>query len=548
MKKFLFFTIIIVALVLRFALLTSVPPSASLDEATIGWNAYSILHTGNDEYGYHLPILLRAYDDYRPALYVYLVIPFVKLLGLSILAVRLPSVILSMITVIATYFLALQIFPTIKLKKWIALSAMGFMAISPFHIYVSRLGHEVNPGLTFVVLGTLCFFYSMNKGKWMILGAGIFWSLSFYTYQSEKVFVPLLVVVLGALFWKKLWGMKKQVLLGLVISSVITLPIFFASLTPGALLRLKGTSVFTDNPAYDISAKHLLQDKQSHNVLGEIIDNRRVTTVSIFVNNYLTHFSPFWWYGNSGDEQFKVPYLGLFYIWEFPFLIVGFFALWRNNLRRSIKLLPVFWILSVFVAPGLTTQAPHAMRSYNLLPIPQLIEGFGLVWLFEMVLQVKSPKNRTLLFTTAISLLVICVAISIGVFSYLYFYLFPKHQSSDFEYALGNAIVYAANHKNDYKHIYITNRNNGYQSYMLYLYYTQYDPVKYAQMGGTISGGFSEIHTIDHITFQVVARDAGIKDTLYITNSQRTNTSVKQVFKSLDGSNALYAWTIKTNR
>ena len=75
------------------------PPSPSLDEVSIGYNAYSILTTGKDEYGYRLPLLLRAYDDWRPSMYVYIVIPFVKFMGLSSLAVRFPSIILSLFAV-----------------------------------------------------------------------------------------------------------------------------------------------------------------------------------------------------------------------------------------------------------------------------------------------------------------------------------------------------------------------------------------------------------------------------------------------------------------
>ena len=110
MKKIILFIIIAIAAFLRFYNISSVPPSASLDETSIGYNAYSILKTGADEYGTKFPILLRAYDDWRPALYVYLVIPFIKLFGLNVLAVRLPSVILSVLTVVATYFLTRKMF------------------------------------------------------------------------------------------------------------------------------------------------------------------------------------------------------------------------------------------------------------------------------------------------------------------------------------------------------------------------------------------------------------------------------------------------------
>ena len=81
-RTYLGFTFILLfSAFLRLYALAIVPPSPSLDEVSIGYNAYSILTTGKDEYGYRLPLLLRAYDDWRPSMYVYIVIPFVKIYG-----------------------------------------------------------------------------------------------------------------------------------------------------------------------------------------------------------------------------------------------------------------------------------------------------------------------------------------------------------------------------------------------------------------------------------------------------------------------------------
>src|SRR3989344_1445540 len=142
-SRYILLLIILLASFLRLNSLNSVPPSASVDEVSIGYNAYSILQTGKDEYGAKFPIILRAYDDWRPALYVYLVVPFVKLFGLSVFAVRFPSVILSVLTVVATYFLTKELFKnSLKIPEVASL----LLAIYPWHIYISRLGHEVNAG------------------------------------------------------------------------------------------------------------------------------------------------------------------------------------------------------------------------------------------------------------------------------------------------------------------------------------------------------------------------------------------------------------------
>ena len=79
--KFFVLIFIVIGAIFRLYALDTVPPAPSLDEASIGWNAYSILKTGRDEYGTFLPWVLRAYDDWRPGLYLYTVIPFLFIFG-----------------------------------------------------------------------------------------------------------------------------------------------------------------------------------------------------------------------------------------------------------------------------------------------------------------------------------------------------------------------------------------------------------------------------------------------------------------------------------
>src|SRR5947207_14357251 len=80
--------ILLIGAFFRFFQISSIPPSPSVDEVALGYNAYSILHTGKGVYGKFFALVLRAYDDYRPALYVYLIIPFIMLFNLTLLAFR----------------------------------------------------------------------------------------------------------------------------------------------------------------------------------------------------------------------------------------------------------------------------------------------------------------------------------------------------------------------------------------------------------------------------------------------------------------------------
>ena len=58
-KKPVFWLILILALAafLRFYKIGQVPPSLNWDEVAIGYNAYSILKTGKDEWGVPFPLL-----------------------------------------------------------------------------------------------------------------------------------------------------------------------------------------------------------------------------------------------------------------------------------------------------------------------------------------------------------------------------------------------------------------------------------------------------------------------------------------------------------
>ena len=97
--------IIVLAIVLRLFLLTSVPPSLNWDEVSQGYTAYSILQTGKDEWGEKLPLFFRSYGEWKSAVYIYLLLPFIKVLGLNAFAVRLPSVLAGIISVYLMYLL-----------------------------------------------------------------------------------------------------------------------------------------------------------------------------------------------------------------------------------------------------------------------------------------------------------------------------------------------------------------------------------------------------------------------------------------------------------
>src|SRR5438105_332729 len=119
--KIIFLSIIILASVLRLWNLNNFPTGFNADEAAIGYNAYSLLQTGKDEYGAPWPLQFKSFGDFKPGLYFYFVIPFVKVLGLNEWAVRLPSALLGIGLVILIYFLAKELFTSTRVSTRVGL-------------------------------------------------------------------------------------------------------------------------------------------------------------------------------------------------------------------------------------------------------------------------------------------------------------------------------------------------------------------------------------------------------------------------------------------
>src|SRR3989338_88548 len=93
MSKNILISDLILAAALRLFGLTRYPAGLNADEAALGYNAYSLLLTGKDEHGHSWPVNLESFGDFKPAGYAYLLIPFIKIFGLTEFAVRLPSAI-----------------------------------------------------------------------------------------------------------------------------------------------------------------------------------------------------------------------------------------------------------------------------------------------------------------------------------------------------------------------------------------------------------------------------------------------------------------------
>ena len=201
LKNYLLILIIFLAFFLRFYKIDEIPPALYWDEASLGYNAYSILKTARDEHGKFLPVTsFAAFGDYKPPGYIYLTVPSIAIFDLTEFAIRFPSAFFGVLTVIVTYLLARKLFENESIAQ---LSAF-FLAISPWHLQLSRAAFEANVALFFSLSGIYFFVkFARDHRLWLVIAVLSFLA-AMYTFTGQRLFIPLILVILAIQFRKEL--------------------------------------------------------------------------------------------------------------------------------------------------------------------------------------------------------------------------------------------------------------------------------------------------------------------------------------------------------
>lgn len=542
-SNILFWLIIVVAVVLRFWHLGNVPPSPDWDEVSLGYNAYSIMMTGRDEYGKFLPVILRSFDDYKPGLYAYLIIPFIKVFDLNLIAVRFPSAIFGVLGVIATYLLVKELFKN-KYSEHLALVSAALFAISPWDLQFSRIAFEAQVGIVLSLFSVLFFLKGLKRGIFLIPSA-LFAAASIYMYQSEKVYLPILFVALTTIFWKELLkSPKKWIVLAVLAGVIICIPMVVSIFTDqNAFSRAKGVSIFSDQTVFlKKNAEKFADDKQRGDILGQVLDNRRVEYAKAIVSGYISHFNFNWLFIIGDNERHHAPNMGLLYLFELPFLLIGIYMLVFGNYSKKTKL-TIFAIFLIAPIPAsVTSGVPHAVRAINFLPTFQIFTALGIITAVSAIsnikFQISNFKLKYLIFTLYILFL---------IFNFLYFlnqYFVQQnyYYSQYWQYGYQQAIDFVKPVGTKYKKIVVSNKPPLDQSYIFFLYYLKFDPATYQRLGGTKTGGFREVHGgFDKFTFRPVDWNKEENGSLIIARPEDIpdGTAVLKTVNFLDGKPAI---------
>jgi len=481
-KKYLIILILLFAFLLRFYQIDSYP-SLNPDEAALGYNAYSLIITGKDEHGVSWPIHFKSFGDYKPGGYVYLDLPFTFLFGLNSLATRLPNLLLSVLSIFFFYKLIVLLSNSNKL----AIIASFLLSVSPWHIHFSRGAWESSTALSLLLIGIYYFYLHLKSQKLVHLYLSIILIIStLYIYHSARLIAPLLTLALLLLNYRFFISNIKKYIFPLLLAVLLCLPVLLSFLNNGGTARFGGVGITADYGPISRS-EELLNHHQNVKLINRITHNRRVLYFLSWAEKYASHFDLNFLFIN-GDEvpRSKSPEMGQLYLIELPLLLFGIFSIFKNPKYKNLKLLTLLWLLISPLASSLTFQAPSALRA-----LPMVIP---LIVLIAIGLDSINFSYFFIIFYP---------------FFILYFldaYFIHQQQRYPFANNLGTKEIvdYINIHKNQYQNIYLTDKYD--QPYILYLYFSKYEPSKIQsqiKLTPPDKFGFSTVNQIDNITFHI---------------------------------------------
>jgi 4-amino-4-deoxy-L-arabinose transferase-like glycosyltransferase len=424
--------IVIFGAFLYFYKISSIPNSVYDDEATIGYNAYSILTTLKDEYGKFLPIAFRFFGAYTPPLYVYLTIPLIKLFGVTAFSIRFLSAISTLFGIIIIYFFIKE-FKIFK-NPWAKIIGSLLFAILPWTVFNARLGYEVTLGYITFAAASLFLWQGIKQQKISLLAIFLF-SISTYIAHTERYLVPIFLFLFLIIFRKSIFIKKNKH--NLSVSLLIIL------LTQIPNLFLITTKAFW--------------------VKNSSINTNLFVLFSDLVNQILIYFSPKTLFGLTPDInlQHSIPYQSFFYSWMVIPFFIGLYLIFKNIQKPEIK-----YLLLLF----LTAPIPGSLSGHFISVQRVLTLIIPMILIISLGIDFISQKIKPIFSLPLFSLLII---FSLILLWRGYFIFLPKQRATWWSYGYGQ-LSEIITQKQGKKFI-IDNGRTG-SIYMLILYYTKYSP------------------------------------------------------------------------
>lgn len=492
-QKLILILILLLASFLRLWKIGSVPMGVTGDEIGYIYNAYSLAKTAKNVFGESRPFLTWINRQGFPFLPVttYLIALFFKFFGLSASIGRLPSALLGISDVLIIYLLVKLLFNNNKL----ALISSLFLAISPWHVFLSRTAYDTNIAFFFYFLGVTLFIWEVRKKRLPILSLVSFW-LAIFAYRGMNPVFPALIITLFWFGWRILKMSRKQIIafsLGIlfIISS-------FLFITQRYLDKGYIAEVSVDKAKMQKDIDSQIREARGPLLIKRSFLNKPIHILKKWQKNYLEGYSIghlFLW-GEFGNIVF-IPTQGKFYLLDLLFIIPGLFFLFRKKAAETF----LISLLSLAAGlPGMVAGSIYLARNFLLAGFIPIFSAAGFLF---MINKISSNKIKT----AFIILTSLIYTYLFGSFLFDYYYRFAFHNAENWFKSLKDVSSIIEGNKDKYDKVVVAPSSWG--DLLQYSFYAKLEPsfVQKAWQNRT-----ETFFKINHIHFYTECRDQENKD------------------------------------
>ena len=332
-----------------------VPGGFNQDGAMAAVDAKALADYGTDRYGMSYPVHLTAWGyGQMSALLSYLMVPFIKLMGLNPFSARLPQLIVSLLGLAVLYLFARDAF-----GKKAALVIFAFVAIAPWHILQSRWALDCNLYPHFFLFGIFFLNRSLKSKhrRLMLCLAMVMFGLCMYCYGVSIYTMPLFLLMSCIyLLTKKLLRPTEALLAGLAWLAVAWPFILVMA------INYFGWDTIEIGP---LTLPYFSDSVRSNDILffsedfaAQLWENLKSLQSTVFAQGKDLPWN-------------NIPAFGSIYMFSIPFAVLGFvWTLLRSKENPGAALLMFFFITGLWC--GICTNGVNINR-INIIFYPQII-------------------------------------------------------------------------------------------------------------------------------------------------------------------------------
>lgn len=510
---FWYSVVLVLALFFRFVHLDKIPSGLVSDELDYVLNAKTIYLTGKNIQDTWTPFSLTPIAEEQPkAELPYLVsVPFVGPFSFSLLHAKFGYAIISVIFVFAVLSIAHTLF-----GFPVSIIAGIIAAINPWSIYFGRTAYDVPIAVTAYILGVAFLLRFKRVAIWLSL---LLWSIAFYSYIGMKLlFLPFVYTSLAFGYWfHKETNHKAWYILAALIASIFFVHYVYSIQASGVSTRLN--QLFTPYSQDIIGTVDAQRRLVLDNPLIVLVSNKYIVYGKEILGKFFGAFNPnLLFVSGEGVATFSLWEHGLFYPMEAIFLIVGLIAMWIQKRAISIWILVMIAISTI---PSLfsTVGVSYVHRSSLMYPFFLIAIAYG-IW----SLYTRTQVRMKLFFLVII---IFFYMVSLGNFSYTYFFRFPYYNSEAFGLSarIYSRLSFFAEKKN-IPVVFLANPIEGH--FRNYLFYN--DAITRISLPSIRQSFREKRYVIDNVTFTSVCpsiADVLSKQAMYIFNE---STDCKELF------------------